>query len=101
MSRANLADNEEITGIYHFKESTEGLYIGPDDQLRIITVNDDTKIWNVAGGTLSIGVDYTGAPSDKTVIGLSNKDVLPGVDEEFNFGSPSLKWYHSEIAAMR
>lgn len=89
---ANLADNEEITGIYHFKESTEGLYIGPDDQLRIITVNDDTKIWNVAGGTLSIGVDYTGAPSDKTVIGLSNKDVLPGVDEEFNFGSPSLKW---------
>ena len=89
---ANLADAELVTGNYKFRNDPDGVNFGPNDELVIKHVNQNTKIWVTGTDNLSIGVNYAGSGQDKTVMGFSGKDVLPGVDEEFNFGSPSLKW---------
>lgn len=89
---ANLADAELVTGNYKFRNDPDGVNFGPNDELVIKHVNNNTKIWATGTDSLAIGVNYAGSGQDKTVMGFSGKDVLPGVDEEFNFGSPSLKW---------
>lgn len=90
---ANRNDNEEITGVYSFKNN-DGINIGANSELKINvdSGNQNARIVNEVDDVLIFGANYSGSGPDKTVFAISGKDILPFGDNQVNMGSPSLKF---------
>ena len=88
---ANRNDNEDITGIYSFKNDS-GIRIGVDSELELTIDSQAAQIFNTGGVLLRLGVDYAGSWSDKTVIYIDSKLVVPDADNQLNLCTPTIKY---------
>ena len=87
---ANRNDNEDITGVYSFKNDG-GIKIGVDSELeiKIDAGSSIAQIYNEVGTVLKLGVNYSGSGADKEVIQILDKNILPYANNEVSIGSPS------------
>jgi len=89
---ANRLDDEVITGKYSFATDL-GLTVGDSAEMSLKVYNgNEPVIINETGTTLGLGVNYPGSSTDKRVIVISNKQILPYIDNTMDLGSPSLKF---------
>ena len=88
---ANRNDNEDITGVYSFKNDS-GIKIGVDSELELTIDSQAAQIFNTGGVLLRLGVDYAGSGADKTIIYIDSKQVVPYADNEVSLGTPSIKY---------
>jgi len=98
---ANRQDNESITGRYRFNNDT-GITIGVDDEIQLSVDNNIGRIWNTGGNNLKIGVNYSGSGTDKTIIEIEEKSILPYAGTQVSLGSPSKQFrniYANDIYA--
>jgi len=88
---ANRNDNEDITGVYSFKNDS-GIKIGVDSELELTIDSQAAQIFNTGGVLLRLGVDYAGSGADKTVIYLDSKQLVPYANNQVSLGTPTIKY---------
>lgn len=88
----NLQDSEIVTGAWSFQNDL-GISIGNTLELSLKVINaDEPAIFAEFGDKLHLGVNYSGSGSDKTVVTIDDKAIIPYANNEISLGAPSIKY---------
>ena len=88
----NLQDSEIVTGAWSFQNDL-GITIGNTLELSLKVINaDEPAIFAEFGDKLHLGVNYSGSGSDKTVVTIDDKAIIPYANNEISLGAPSIKY---------